>query len=148
MERRSTLEIQAEAPPEPATAASGWILRAVATLHLLAGFLQPVFAGVFLSGDFDGLAWHVIGADLVSYIGIAQIGAAIAVWIRVRRAWPFWASLALTVGTTAQYFAGMDGALWLHLPLGVTLIVGIAATFAAVWMRPLPRRRKAVRTNG
>ncbi|THV40957.1 hypothetical protein FAB82_13510 [Glycomyces buryatensis] len=138
-----------QAPPErERTAVSGWVLRAVATAHLVAGFAQPVFAGVYLSGDFDGLSWHVIGADLVSFIGIAQIGAAVAVWIRARRAWPFWASVALTIGATAQYFAGLDGALWLHFPLGVALVAGIAAVFAAVWMRPLPRRRKAVRTDG
>ncbi|WP_197717399.1 hypothetical protein [Glycomyces terrestris] len=114
----------------------------------MAGFLQPVFAGVYLSGDYDGLAWHVTGANLVSYIGIIQLGAAVAVWVRVRRAWPFWTSLALVLGATAQYFAGDVGALWLHFPLGVALIAGIAAVFAAVWRRPLPRRFKAVRAHG
>ncbi|WP_281424708.1 hypothetical protein [Pseudonocardia nigra] len=32
---------------------------------------QPVFAGVYLSGDFDGLRWHTTGADAVSSIGSA-----------------------------------------------------------------------------
>jgi hypothetical protein len=150
MEPQSTIAAPAAPPPEAGperTAASGWVLRAVATAHLLAGFAQPVFAGVYLSGDFDGLSWHVIGADLVSYLGIAQLAAAVAVWIRVRRAWPLWASLALTLGALAQYFAGMEGALWLHFPLGVALVAGITAVFAAVWLRPLPRR-KAVRLDG
>ncbi|MEV3934526.1 hypothetical protein AB0K52_00890 [Glycomyces sp. NPDC049804] len=130
------------------TAASGWVLRATATLLLIGGFGQPVFAGVYLSGDFDGLSWHVVGADLMSYLGLAQLGAALAVWIRVRRAWPFWASLGLLVGVSAQYVAGMEGALWLHLPLGVALIAGIAIVVAALWMRPLPRRRKEAGTDG
>jgi hypothetical protein len=150
MESTSTLTEPSarDTVPEPErTAASGWVLRAVATAHLVAGFAQPVFAGVYLSGDFDGLAWHVIGADLVSFLGLAQVAAAVAVWIRVRRAWPFWASLALTLGATAQYVAGMEGALWLHFPLGVALVAGIAGVFAAVWLRPLPRRRKTVRTD-
>lgn len=133
---------------QPRTAASGWVLRAVATLFLIGGFGQPVFAGVYLSGDFDGLSWHVMGADLVSSISLVQLGAAVAVWIRVRRAWPFWASLGLLIGVSAQYVAGMEGALWLHLPLGVALIAGIAIVGAALWMRPLPRRRKEVRTDG
>ncbi|MFG3339644.1 hypothetical protein [Glycomyces sp. NPDC048151] len=145
MER--TLEATA-APPGARTAVSGWILRSAASLFLVVGFGQPVFAGVYLSGEFDGLSWHVMGADLVSFISLAQLGAAAAVWIRVRRAWPFWASLALMSGVTAQYFAGMKGALWLHLPLGVALVAGIAIVFAALWMRPLPRRAKAVRTDG
>ncbi|MEU6860724.1 hypothetical protein AB0B28_17845 [Glycomyces sp. NPDC046736] len=146
MNRRSALA-EPDAPPQPGTDASGWVLRGLVTAHLVAGFAQPVFAGVYLSGDFDGLAWHVIGADLVSYIGLAQIAVAAAVWIRVRRAWPFWASLALTLGATAQYLAGMEGALWLHFPLGVSLVAGIAAVFAAAWARPLPRRRKEVRAD-
>jgi hypothetical protein len=89
-----------------------------------------------------------MGADSLSFISIAQVGAAVAVWIRVRRAWPFWASLALMLGGVAQYFAGMDGALWLHLPLGVALIAGITVVTAALWMRPLPRRVKGARTDG
>jgi hypothetical protein len=146
VERQSTLDV--EAPPEIKTAVSGWILRAIATVLLMAGFGQPAFAGVYLSGDFDGLAWHVAGADLMSYLSIGQVGAAVAVWIRVRRAWPLWASLGLAAGVTAQYVAGMEGALWLHLPLGVALIAGIAGTFTALWLRPLPRRLKAVGTDG
>ncbi|MDA1366610.1 hypothetical protein [Glycomyces algeriensis] len=150
MERRSTLAAAPAAdPPAPraGTAVSGWVLRATATLFLICGFAQPVFAGVYLTGDFDGLTWHVVGADLLSSLSIVQLGAAVAVWIRVRRAWPFWASLALLLGGVAQYFAGLDGALWLHLPLGVALIAGIAITFAALWMRPLPRRVKEAGTD-
>ncbi|WP_205325315.1 hypothetical protein [Glycomyces sp. YM15] len=145
MEPQATLD---EAPPEARTAASGWVLRAAATLLLICGFAQPTFAGVYLSGDFEGLAAHAMGADLLSLISIAQVGAAAAVWIRVRRAWPFWASLALLLGGMAQYLAGIEGALWLHLPLGVALIAGITVTFAALWMRPLPRRMKEARADG
>ncbi|MFB9660512.1 hypothetical protein ACFQS3_12155 [Glycomyces mayteni] len=153
MQRETTIDAPeaATAPPGPAperTAASGWVLRGVTTAYLVAGFAQPVFAGVYLSGDFDGLAWHVRGADLVSYIAIAHLGAAAAVWVRGRRAWPFWSSLALVAGVTAQYFAGTGGALWLHFPLGAALVAGIAGAFAAVWRRPLPRRAKEVRADG
>jgi hypothetical protein len=153
MQRESTIA----APPAPPgagtapgserTAASGWGLRAVATVHVAAAFAQPVFAGVFLSGDYDGIAWHRLGADVVFTIGLLQLAAAAAVWLRVRRAWPFWLSLALVAAETAQYLAGMDGALWLHLPLGVAVIAALAVGFIAVWMRPLPRRRKEVRAD-
>ncbi|MEU6249593.1 hypothetical protein [Glycomyces sp. NPDC047010] len=153
MQRETTIDAPhaAPAPPGPPverTAVSGWVLRGVSTAYLVAGFAQPVFAGVFLSGDFDGLAWHVRGADLVSYLAIVHLGAAIAVWVRARRAWPFWTSLALVAGVTAQYVAGTEGALWLHFPLGVALVAGIAGMFAAVWRRPLPRRRREVRADG
>lgn len=50
-----------------------------------------------------------------------------------------WATLALVVAETAQYFAGLDGTLWLHIPLGVLTVVGVVLLFATVWLRPLGR---------
>jgi hypothetical protein len=61
------------------------------------------------------------------------------VWVRLRRAGPFLATLALVAAETVQYFAGMDGALWLHLPLGVLTIAGLVVLAIAVWRRPLAR---------
>ncbi|MEU9888795.1 hypothetical protein [Sphaerisporangium sp. NPDC051011] len=101
---------------------------------------QPVFAGVYLSGDYDGLRWHAAGADIVTSIGYLQVIAAIMLWVRLRRLWPFLATLALVAAETVQYFAGMDGALWLHIPLGVTTVAALAVLFIAVWRRPLLRR--------
>lgn len=117
----------------------GWVLRAVVSAHAVAIFGQPVFAGVYLSGDYDGLRWHAAGADIVTSIGYAQLIAAIVVWVRLRRAWPFVATLVLVAAETVQYFAGMDGALWLHLPLGVLTIVALTLLFVAVWRQPVLR---------
>jgi hypothetical protein len=115
---------------------TGWVMRALVSAHVVAIFGQPVFAGVYLSGDYDGLRWHAAGANVVTSIGYLQVIAAIVVWVRSRQAWPFLATLALVVAETVQYFAGMDGALWLHLPLGVLTIVGLVVLFIAVWRRP------------
>ncbi|MFD8863580.1 hypothetical protein ACFV1F_04140 [Streptomyces sp. NPDC059590] len=57
----------------------------------------------------------------------------------MRPAWPFLATLALLAAETVQYFAGLDGALWLHLPLGVLTIVGLVVLFIAVWRQPVSR---------
>ncbi|OLT11973.1 hypothetical protein BJF79_04000 [Actinomadura sp. CNU-125] len=123
---------------------TGWAMRAVVSAHTAAIFGQPVFAGVYLSGDFDGLRMHAAGADVVTYIGYAQLVAAIAVWVRIRRAWPFLATLAVVAAETVQYLAGMKGALWLHLPLGVLTVAGLAVLFVAVWWPgPRPAARKA-----
>ncbi|MEV5750865.1 hypothetical protein AB0L00_23830 [Actinoallomurus sp. NPDC052308] len=115
---------------------TGWVMRALVSAHVVAILAQPVFAGVYLSGDFDALRWHAAGADVVTSIGYLQVIAAIVVWVRLRQAWPFLATLALVAAETVQYFAGMDGALWLHLPLGVLTIVGLVVLFIAVWRRP------------
>jgi len=116
---------------------TGWVMRALVSAHAVAIFGQPVFAGIYLSGDYDALRWHAAGANVVTSIGYVQLIAAIVVWVRLRQAWPFAATLALVAAETVQYFAGMDGALWLHLPLGVLTIVALAVLFIAVWRQPL-----------
>ncbi|MBE8526345.1 hypothetical protein ILP97_54270 [Amycolatopsis sp. H6(2020)] len=112
-------------------------LRVAAAVHLVAIAGQPVFAGVYLSGDYDGLRLHAAGADVVTSLGYVQLIVAIVVWVRLRRAWPFLATAAVAAAETVQYFAGLDGALWLHLPLGVLTVAGLVALVVALWRRPL-----------
>ncbi|MBO2464621.1 hypothetical protein [Actinomadura violacea] len=129
----------------PRTRPSAWVLRAVVSAHVVAISGQPVFAGVFLSGDYDGLRLHLAGANITTSIGYVQLIVAIAVWVRLRRPGPFLGTLALVAAETVQYFAGMDGALWLHLPLGVATIAALAVQFVGVWRRPLERRPETPR---
>jgi hypothetical protein len=129
------------------TGRTGWALRAVVTAHTIAAFGQPVFAGVYLSGDYDGLRWHVAGADTVTSIGYLQVVAAAVVWGRLRLAWPFLATLALVAAETVQYLLGMTGALWAHFPLGVATIAGLVVMFVGVWCRPLDRRARPSRAR-
>jgi hypothetical protein len=62
------------------------------------------------------------------------------VWVRLRHLWPFLATMAVAAAETVQYFAGLDGALWLHIPLGVMTIAALVVLFIAVWRQPFPRR--------
>ena len=119
---------------------TGWVFRAVVSAHVVAIVAQPVFAGVYLTGDFDGLRWHAVGADVASTVGYAQVIVAIVVWARLREAGPFLATVAIVAAETVQYFAGLDGALWLHVPLGVLTVAALVVQFIAVWRRPLVRR--------
>ncbi|WP_020576756.1 hypothetical protein [Actinopolymorpha alba] len=127
------------------TKPSGWVLRVVVSAHVVAIVGQPVFAGVYLSGDYDGLRWHAAGADVVTSIGYLQVIVAIVIWVRLRQIWPLLATAAVVAAETVQYFAGLNGALWLHLPLGVMTIVGLVVLFIAVWRRPLRRRPRPPR---
>ncbi|MET7338916.1 hypothetical protein [Nonomuraea sp. NPDC005650] len=122
------------------TTPTGWTLRAVVSAHTAAIVGQPVFAGVYLTGDFDSLRWHAIGADVVTSIGYLQVIVAVVVWVRLRQVRPFLATTAVVAAETVQYFAGLDGALWLHVPLGVMTVVALVVLFIAVWRRPLPGR--------
>ncbi|MGP4098398.1 hypothetical protein [Nonomuraea sp. KM90] len=122
------------------TERSGWTLRAVVSAHLVAIAGQPVFAGVYLTGDYDSLRGHAIGADVVTSLGCLQVLVAITVWVRMRQAWPFLTTTAVVAAETVQYFAGLDGALWLHIPLGVMTVAALVVQFIAVWRRPLLRQ--------
>ncbi|MFI6597609.1 hypothetical protein ACIBHX_15240 [Nonomuraea sp. NPDC050536] len=122
------------------TGPAEWVFRAVVSAHMVAIVAQPVFAGVYLTGDFDGLRWHALGADVVTSIGYVQLIAAIVVWVRLRQVWPFLGTTAVVAAETVQYFAGLDGALWLHIPLGVMTVAALVVQFIAVWRQPLLRR--------
>ncbi|WP_426512424.1 hypothetical protein ACPPVO_18440 [Dactylosporangium sp. McL0621] len=124
----------------PRTSPAGWTLRAVVSAHVVALVGQPVSAGLYLTGDFDGLRWHSAGADVVTSIGYLQLIAAIVVWVRLRQIWPLPATIGLVAAETVQYFAGRDGALWLHIPLGVMTVAAIVVQFIGVWRGPLGRR--------
>jgi hypothetical protein len=117
-----------------------WAFRAVVSAHVVAIIGQPVSAGVYLTGDFDSLRWHATGADVVTSIGYLQVIVAIMVWVRLRRPSPLLATTAVVAAETVQYFAGLDGALWLHIPLGVMTVAAVVVQFIAAWRHPLPRR--------
>ncbi|MFI2361939.1 hypothetical protein [Promicromonospora sp. NPDC019610] len=119
------------------TAAPGWVLRAIVSGHLVLIVGQPVFAGVYLSGAYDGLRWHATGADVVTSFALLQLIVAVVVRVRLRLTWPALASLALLVAESVQYYAGRHGELWLHLPLGVMTIAALVVLFIAVWRAPL-----------
>ncbi|MFF4381719.1 hypothetical protein [Kitasatospora sp. NPDC001547] len=119
----------------------------MAAAHTVALFGQPVFAGVYLSGDYDALGWHAAGADTVTSLGYLQLVAALVCRIRLRRSWPLAGAFAVAVAESVQYFAGLGGALWLHLPLGVATIAATVVLTIALWRTPLPPRRPARRED-
>jgi hypothetical protein len=118
----------------------GWVFRAMVTVHVVVVVALPVFAGVYLSGDYDSLGRHALAADVATVVGYLQLAVAIAVWVRLRTVWPLVATVLIVTAETAQYFAGLDGALWLHIPLGVMIVAALVVQFISVWSHPLTRR--------
>ena len=145
-QRVATRVDEIEPPPARRTRPAWQVFRGVLTLHLIAIIGQPVFAGVYLSGDFDALSWHQTGADIVTGIGYAQLIVAIVVWRRLRVLWPLTASAGVAVAETLQYYAGIHGPLWLHIPLGVMIVAAVVVQFIGAWLlrpsgRGMPRGR-------
>ncbi|MCX5323754.1 hypothetical protein [Streptomyces sp. NBC_00120] len=124
---------------------AGRLLRAAVTAHTVAAFGQPVFAGVYLTGEIGGLDWHARGADIVFSLGLLQAVAGAAASARMRSVWPTAVSVLIVAAEAGQYMAGLSGLLWVHLPLGVMIIAALAVLSAAVWVRPLPNRAVADR---
>jgi hypothetical protein len=127
------------------TGVAGQVFRAAVTVHTIAAFGQPVFAGVYLTGEIDGLNGHTRGADIVFCLGLLQAAAGAAAWARMRRSWPTAVSVLIVAAETGQYMAGLSGLLWAHLPLGVMIIAALVVLTAAVWVRPLPNHAVAGR---
>jgi len=136
--------------PEP-RAARGW---SVVTGLIFAGvFMQSVFAGFLLSGDGWGRSAHSLTATLlIAGTLIASIVAAITLRRSSERGGRFAASLfALAIVLVIQTAVGHRSAdgenlLWLHVPLGVALVVLTILPVRMAWQlrhetsQPVPAR--------
>ncbi|WP_106403344.1 hypothetical protein [Actinocorallia populi] len=112
-------------------------LRVTAVVHALAYALQPVLAGMFLSGRDNAIGSHGDNAAIVSTIALVLTAMA-AVARRKRlvgpRAVPLMA--AIFVLEIVQLTAGMDHRMWLHVPLGVGLFAAVIATLPLLFAAP------------
>jgi hypothetical protein len=109
-----------------------WAFRVTATVSAVMLFDQAVFAGQFLNGQFGSLQVH---RENATYAGIAVIvTAVVALLVRLvgRGTWrPFGAYLGLFALVALQIVLGFFKLLWLHVPLGVAMIV--IAVVLAIW---------------
>ncbi|MBU2667296.1 hypothetical protein KOI35_27675 [Actinoplanes bogorensis] len=102
-----------------------WPLRITSTAAALLLFDQAVFAGQFLAGTFPVLHTHRVNA---TYAGITVLATAVAAvpvrWPGRGPIWPLAAGLALFGLVAAQIALGFARVLAVHIPLGVTIILG------------------------
>lgn len=118
-------------------------LRVVAVLHALSFLLQPVMAGFFLSGQDTAIDTHTTNAMILATLCLVMTVLALPVWRRgqVPRG-VFTNALGLLVAETVQIIAGFGHLMWLHIPLGVIMMGGIATLMPLV-MRPQPKAAAA-----
>lgn len=109
--------------PGPGPRRTLQILRIVAVLHSLAAIVQPALAGSYLGGEVDAIAIHALNAHVVTGLGVFQLIAAIVfVWRGRGRVWPLYGTLGLVLAVQVQVFAGFEGPVAVHIPLGVSII--------------------------
>ncbi len=99
-------------------------LRIIAVLHLLVFFLQPVLAGIYLSGDFDAIGLHELNGQIVTLMVAAQLVAAIVYAAGGGgKLWPIWFSLGLALLEETQKGLGYERLVAFHVPFGILLLM-------------------------
>jgi len=115
---------------------AAWLLRVVVLLTTILVLLQPVLAGMFVTGNVTFLNLHSAGAVFVVLLTLIQIVAAILAWRPGRaRAWPIWASVGFLVLVIAQMALGYTRERALHIPIGAILFAVILVILVGVWSR-------------
>ncbi|MEV1174387.1 hypothetical protein [Nonomuraea sp. NPDC049784] len=104
-------------------------LRVTAILHAVSFFLQPMLAGMFLSGQDEAIGSHQTNGGVLAMIALVMIvlaGLARRKRLVGPRVLPV--VLAIFVLEIVQLTAGTKHVMWLHIPLGVALFATTIAT--------------------
>lgn len=105
------------------------VLIAVVAVML---FNQAILAGQFMSGTFEALEFHRLGASAAGAVSLlAAIAAGVARFKKRYPLWPALTTLLLFVAIQVQEFAGEQRMLAIHIPLGVLVIM--LSAWLTVW---------------
>lgn len=102
------------------------MLRVIVALHTGFVVLQPLLAGLYLTGNVDVLTWHgTINGHIIQLFGIIQLLVAICfVTIGRGRLVPLIASVLIVLAEGGQIPMGYARVLGIHIPLGVSIVAG------------------------
>ncbi|WP_211588847.1 hypothetical protein [Allorhizocola rhizosphaerae] len=111
-----------------------WTLRGLVLANAILVLLQPVLAGLFVTGDVGMLRLHAMVAGFLTVTAFLQFVAAILVWRPGRGpGWPIWASLGFFLAVEVQGALGYARAVGAHIPAGVLLFGFTVVMVMAVW---------------
>ena len=105
--------------------------RAAVIGQTLAVFLQPLLAGLALSGNLGALNAHMMLGGLALLISLAQVVLALFLGSDMPRP-AVAASVGLFVGEGAQMASGRLHLFVFHLPIGAALFAGL--TLTSLWV--------------
>ena len=99
------------------------LIRWLVVINLVMVALQPVSAGLLMSGFGRALRVHAIVGLALPLVLLIQVGASVLLWRRRRApAWVAGLSVALFVVVLLQSAFGHNRQYWLHVPIGVALV--------------------------
>lgn len=99
------------------------LIRWLVVINLAMVALQPVSAGLLMSGFGRALPVHAFGGLALQLVLLVQVGAAALLWWQRRApAWVAGVSIALFVIVLLQNAFGHNRQYWLHVPIGVALV--------------------------
>jgi hypothetical protein len=121
-----------------------WLLRAGLTAHVLTALLQPVLAGMFLTGDVDAIGVHAAAASALGLICLTCAAISVGYVVAGRgRIWILPALLAVFTVETGQIIVGYQRVLQVHIPGGVTIVIASVLLAIWVWTPSAARPRRA-----
>lgn len=132
-----------EAPARRGPRVSLWLLRAVVTVHLVAVLVQPMLAGLFLTGDVEAIAVHgLVGSALAAW-SLLTIGVVIGYVTAGRgRLWVLPVTVVLFLAEGLQIGYGYSRTLQVHIPLGVLIVTASVLLAAWAWTPSAARARR------
>jgi hypothetical protein len=121
------------------------LLRVFLVLHAALVVLQPIAAGIYLSGEVDAMNLHSPIGSTLWMITMLQFVVAALYWRPGGgRLWPAIATAVVFFAEFTQMTLGHSRTLAVHVPLGVAIVV--AVVLMTVWsFTPAARRPRQAR---
>jgi hypothetical protein len=125
--------------------ASLWLLRLVATAHLVLVLAQPVLAGLFLTGSVDAITAHGVVGSALAAVALVLIAATLLYVARRGRLWVLPVVVLLFLAVGFQIGMGHARVLAVHVPLGVAIVTAAVLLVIWVWSPSAARPRGGAR---
>ncbi len=122
-----------------------WLLRVVATVHLVMVLAQPVLAGLFLTGNVDAITVHGTVGSLLAAVSLVLAVTSVGYVLRRGRLWVLPVTVALFLAVGFQIGLGHDRSLGVHVPLGVAIVTASVLVVGWVWSPAAARPRGGAR---
>jgi cytochrome b561 len=125
------------------------LLRVFLVLHALMVVLQPIAAGIYLSGEVDAMNLHSPIGSTLWLITMFQFVVAVLYWRPGSgRLWPAIATVVLFAAEFTQMTLGHSRTLTVHVPLGVSIVTGVLLftvwSFLPAARQPRPAKARKV----